>query len=1637
MAEKSPQIDTSDTKKKKKWISKIPQILWDIVKYLFFLIILFTTGTYFLIKIPSFQNYAIQKITGYLSQTLGTTVSAGRVKIVFVQSLQLEDFLILDRHKDTLLYTKYLNFSLNGGLVDLLDGKVSIKQLELKNAVAHLTDYGPKYNNNYQFLLNFIENGHPDSIFSKPSIKKKNINLDLDKLNITNLSVDYTNQGSGKSFAVQFNQLYSKFKSFDLAKNSFEIDQLKIVKPKIVIVKNKGKPFIESQNIDPYATLRAELAKHKTIQPLHIDCDIIAIDNGDFAFDNNTKPYRGVPGKSIDFNHINLDSVSILVSNFVFDSKNINAVINQIALNTGTSLKIKDLKADNFIYTPHSMELKKYQLETESSLLRDQVKLSYHSINDMEDFVNKVNLAGRLVDSKVAVNDIVAFEPNLVKDKLFKHNSGRVLFADGEFYGTVNNLTGKNMEIVLDQSHVIGNIKLVNITNPKIGQLDINITQARTNANELYKLIPGFTKVPVLDKLGFVTFQGNYKGTIHKFNIDGSFNTALGKGSPKLNFDLTNGSSKAKYSGEVYLENYDLGPITGDNNLGKFTGTINVDDGKSFDINNLATVFHGKVNSLTYKGYQYNNAVINGQLKDKSFSGNLSITDENATLDFIGTFDFSKPKKILKFNTNIQKLNLKKLNLIPNNISLKGQYTSDLTFSTFDDLKGNFNGQNIEISDDKARKSVQIDYLNFIANTTLDNKKQYVLNSDLLDAKLKGQFKMEELWGDIERIFHKNHTKLADQFGIYSRDSIIYNHNFDFDISLRNTKNLFEVIGANLKTIKDGTISGNFRNTDSTRYSLYLNANIPEIKTDKLALEHCFIEGSGNQDKSEFFAFANNGNFNETQLNQMDLSAVLHGNDINFNIKTPAVKNFIENINLDANYSVDSGYNILRFNQSRFDFMDSDWSVNQNNEIRFGQNKLQVSNLRFTNGIQDIQVDSYGSQGMHLTLNKFSLGLIKGFLPSKETELKGLGKLDIRVDSIYSLKNLSINGTFDSILVNNIWLGSANLTATAPSLEDKLALNLTLNDKGNKFESKGFLTLPDYKFKDVSNNYLDLKIDAKNYPVAICEAFLGDMISNTIGTFSSNVNLSGPFENLNIKGIVELDNAATTINYLGTRYYITKYTTNLNNQLIDLDNLQLIDERGNIANVSGGIRHNKLKDFKTDIEITSPDFLLLNTTKKDNPYYYGTASGEFSAKFTGPFNQMNIDINAVTGPRTEFYLPTTHTQDVAAIDFIEFKNKFDTAFRKEINQLRASSGIKLTMNLDLNENASLNIIFDDATGDAIRGQGNGHLELSIPRNGNLEMYGTFEVASGEYQFTIYKLLNLSVLNTTFLINKGGTIVWNGDPFKAQINIDAYYKGLRPIPYNFIYEYLPDNDRLVTEANKPTPVDLTLHLDGDLLKPAISFDISFPQVSPELKTYTDSKLAYLAQNPNELNKQAAFLITLKSFIPENFSANAGLNTIYNTLSDLISSQLMQVLSPMINETLANGKILNNVDLNMAYVFYNSMNNGSQGITTRTGSEFQFGPKLSFFKDRLIMNSGIKTGSTNQRDSYVAGDIELQYALTPDRRYLLRVYNKSDAVLEGRRIRSGVGFTYQKSVDSFWDLFKFNRNKSKLHPRDREF
>lgn len=162
------------TKDKRSLPGLISHFLWSLTKYSFIFLILMMMGVYFLIQLPSFQNYAATKATEFLSRELKSEVTVGRIRINFFQKVLLEDFVVKDRQQDTLLNIGELKAELKGGFLGLLDGKINITSAFIRNLDAHLVENCPKYDNNYQFLLNYLENGHPDSLFpDRPANKTK------------------------------------------------------------------------------------------------------------------------------------------------------------------------------------------------------------------------------------------------------------------------------------------------------------------------------------------------------------------------------------------------------------------------------------------------------------------------------------------------------------------------------------------------------------------------------------------------------------------------------------------------------------------------------------------------------------------------------------------------------------------------------------------------------------------------------------------------------------------------------------------------------------------------------------------------------------------------------------------------------------------------------------------------------------------------------------------------------------------------------------------------------------------------------------------------------------------------------------------------------------------------------------------------------------------------------------------------------------------------------------------------------------------------------------------------------------------------------------------------------------------------
>ncbi len=1631
-------IKESKSKVKRSVPGLISHYLWGLIKYTVIIAILLLMGAYFLIQQPSFQNYAAKKATEFLSNELQADVSVGRIRINFFQKVLLEDFVVKDRQQDTLLNIGELKAELKGGLLDLLDGKINITKAFIRNLDAHLVQNCPKYDNNYQFLLNYLENGHPDSLFSRPTGKQNKISLNLKDAEIQDATFNLLNKSKGKTVYISLDRLSASFNEFKLDSNLILVDKLKLDAPIYRIENIPPVACNEIKYINPYAALEAELKKKRKPKPeLHIEAQEVSIEEGAFSYHNfRHPPVKAHDGKIMDFANIDLKNINVGLESVIFEGESVSAVLAQLAVKTGTPFNINEFSADRISYSPTRISVENFDLTTDYSHLEDTLSLHYKSMKDFEDYVNKVKMTGRLTKSHISIKDIMAFDPKLEQVDFLTHNREKEIKIDGSFSGTVNNLRGNNVQLEVGRyASLDGNFSMHDITDIEQATLNLNLNSLKTNAGGLAAIIPGFVAPKTLKDLGNINYSGKLDGYILDFVTYGKVRTEQGDVNVDIHLDIRDGADKAKYSGTVGLNQFNLGALTGNPDLERITGTFSIHDGQSFSLDKISTELSSQIQSFTYKGYDYKNFKIDGKLLKNTFDGSLVITDPNADLKFNGAIDFSQKRKVLNFNSEINNLNLSKLNLSDLTWQIKGKINSNLTMTDLSDMEGTLKATGLQIKDTSGHQ-LDLDYLDFNATKTDNGSKKYTLASDLADLDLNGKFEIEQIGQALTKVFHYNHTALANQLGIQSKEKIIFNNEFNFNLDIKDSKELFNLLGTSIQPVTGSKISGYFSNTDSTKYRININGNIPLLKSDNFNFKYLYIEGIGNQESSDYFIFANSGQILDKQLSQMDLSATLNRDSILFNIKTPQIQNLAENLSIAGIYTIDNGYNIIKFNQSKFDFFDDGWTVNKDNLVKFGKNELYIENLSATNGAQNVLFSSYGKQGLEINVENFNTAVLDSLLANADLKIRGKGDLKLKVDSVFSQQNILLTSHFDSISINDISLGKMDLEANTQSLKSKVGYDLSMGEADKELHVTGLYTLPQYDAFDYPPNYIDLLISSENYPLVIADIFLGNMIKDTRGTFTTNFRIKGKTDNLDLNGTALVQNMGTTIRYLGSRYYVPKHTVRINNSLIDLDGMSLLDERGNIASVSGGIRHNRFKNLNADIELNSDNFLLLKTTEKDNPNYYGTASGRFSGKFKGPFDQMNIEIDATTGSGTELYLPIGTSKEVDALSFIEFKKRFEKEVEKEINKVVTSKGLAFKMNAEVNEKATLNLIIDKQTGDIIKSQGNGILEISIPRNGNLSMYGGYEVASGEYKINLIPLYNLSIFGARFLIKKGGTLIWNGDPINAQVNIDADYKGINTSPYNFISEYIPEGDpKLQSEANRPTPVDLTLNLRGDLLKPEITFKIDFPQLSPDLRTYVDSKLRSLEQDPNELYKQAASLVSFGSFIPkDNFNLSAVTATAYNTLSDLISSQLTQILSPMLTAAVADGKVLTGVDLNLNYNFYSANTSQGTNIQNRIGSELLIGPSLKFFDGRLIVNTGVKSGEQGRNENYVAGDVDLQYYLTDDRKYILRLYQNNDAVLEGRRIKSGIGISFQKSMDSFAELFRRDRKKKNSKARD---
>ncbi len=151
------------------------------------------------LRTPKVQTYITQSIAERLSQDLNTKVSIEGVDIKLFKTIVLEQILVMDLKRDTLLYVGNLDLAINEYKLD--SNYIELGNLSLNNGSFHLKKYKNETDLNLQFLLDYFASA--DTSKARWLITGESVLLD----NIHFTYIDQNVEKGDKASVMNFNDI--------------------------------------------------------------------------------------------------------------------------------------------------------------------------------------------------------------------------------------------------------------------------------------------------------------------------------------------------------------------------------------------------------------------------------------------------------------------------------------------------------------------------------------------------------------------------------------------------------------------------------------------------------------------------------------------------------------------------------------------------------------------------------------------------------------------------------------------------------------------------------------------------------------------------------------------------------------------------------------------------------------------------------------------------------------------------------------------------------------------------------------------------------------------------------------------------------------------------------------------------------------------------------------------------------------------------------------------------------------------------------------------------------------------------------------------------------------------------------------
>ena len=1476
---------------------KITRILLKTVLFSFLLVMIFLNVIYIALQTETFQTWAAQKLTSYLSKELETQVNIDRVKISFISNVTLQGVFVSDKHQDTLVYGKNITVDVTG--FNYKTHHLKLDEVNLADVKVKLLKYKNEDDWNFQYLVDYFDSGKPTVKDTTPSTWK----ISYGDLKLHN--VDFT-----------------------------------------------------------YRLLR--------------DTDKVV--------------------RNMNYNNIHVSNIYGTFSEFDFRGDTIFAQITNLNAKEHCGIELKNLTTKAQI---SSTELRcdSIYLKTANSLVKGKLQFKYDQWTDYQDFINKVYIKGNLKDSTyVSFKDIAYFAEDL-------NGFEEVLNLKGKVRGFVNDLSGTDMNVrYRNNTQFVGDMSITGLPDIDKSFIHFDAEKLSTSKTDLEKFPippfdkPTFLKLPTeIQKLGIVSYRGKFDGFLNDFATYGTFKTDVGTVKTDLRLNTNNKSKIIEYSGSVTTTNFNLSKLIPQV---KFTGPISLSTkikGKGITPEELDASFDGVVQAASFNGYQYDNVKIDGLFRNQIFTGYVISRDTNANFDFNGSIDFNHKVPKMDFISTINNFDLEKTHFSTPQLNGKvsSQILINLNGNSIDNLSGQVNFDNTIYKTDEKLYKLSSFNLNLDQESAIKNIK---LNSNIANVELKGKYNLSTLPDAFKQYLNEYFPTF-----VKTKTRYIYSDKADLIVKIKNFTIIKELFLKDLMIGPNSIVESSF---DASINYLYL-------KTHSELIEYSGVKFKNNQIAVNSLPNGVEFRYNSKSINITDSLGFKHPSLVF--IANDRITNF--NLNWDNmlspnNAGIVSGKAIFEntnatvlFDKIKYVIKDSVWQIVKANPIIIDTAfSVLINPLTFYNQNQLITIDGKLSKNsndkLDVFIQNFKLAQLNPFLEDAKVTIDGSLTGNTSIYGIFGKTLISSDINFKDLKLNNKLIGYGEVKSEYNPEKEYVNIDgysaFSKDFDGNLMKN---IIFNGYYYPKRKEENIDIKFKAEPFDLSLLQPYLKDILTFKVGYLNGNGTVTGTIDNPQINAKLKFFKCVMIVDFLNVQYSVSGYVDVMPKQ-INFENLEIRDKMGNSGSVYGNIFHNNFKDMRIDFDINTNKLMVLNTTAANNPSYYGTAYASGNAGIYGFLDDIKMELNMKTNGGTYFYIPLDGPSEISNNDFIRFVTK-DTI--KPVVKNKASN-FSLDFNLEATKDAEVQLIFDEKSGDIIKARGDGFLNMKINSKGKFDMFGDYVLSTGDYLFTLEDFVTKK-----FEIQKGSSIKWNGNVYKANIDIVANYKQRASVKPLF------PNDSL-NNYNKRFPVDCKLYMKDKLTSPDITFGIELPTIDET----TRSAIKSLLNDENELSRQFLSLLLFRSFVtPSSLSGSGGISAggaAVTTGSEMLSNKVSSWL---------NG-VTKDIDIGVNY----------RPGGTLSSDELDLALSKQLFNNRLSIdgnfgvanNNGTSTNASTKNNNNVNGlvDVTVEYKLSESGKYRVKGFNRgndnTEAATSGGPYTQGVGIFYREEYETLNELYK---------------